>query len=250
MKMKTKVQVDNTDIQQKIKSMKNFFTPGGQANRILNEETLKTRDKIRVDVFSGSRLITGKGRSPVNKTTTYADQFKHKVTYNTKKQEIFLGMYGIPKKQTFSQRYFYSINQASELNGNPFNKLNTPTDVTASSKSTLRVPSALASIYASEMLNKNQRLKKIENNDDYLVARPSTLKGAAIKKKYHRGNAPIAFKRDKENNKLIPIGIFYEKAKYNKIDQYETPKIQVHTKNMMNTIIKIIMNRVKNILRS
>ena len=251
MKIKATVHIDNTDIQKRIKLLKTFFKPGGQAHRILDEEALKTRDKIRIDVFSGQRLITGKGRSSVNKTKAYTDLFKHKVTYNTKRQEIFLGMHGVPVKQKFSQRHLYSITQANSLQGNPFNKLSTPTNVTASSESTLRVPSALASTYASEMLNKNQRLKQIPNNEEYFVARPDALKGTAIKKRYGaKGNVPIAFKRDKENKKLIPIGIFYDKAKYDKIDQYETPKIQAHTSKMINVIGKTIMSTVKNILRS
>ena len=61
MKIKATVHIDNTDIQKRIKLLKIFFKPGGQAHRILDEEALKTRDKIRIDVLVGKDLSQERG---------------------------------------------------------------------------------------------------------------------------------------------------------------------------------------------
>ena len=250
MNIKVKVDVDNSDLEKAAERLKQFFKPGGQANRIMNEEALKARDIIRVDVFSGNRLITGAGRGSVPKTSKYFNLFKHKVTYNTKRQEIFLGMVGTPTVQSFTNKKFYSVHQAHQLKDSPFNKLVYPTTVEASAKSTLRVPSARAKQYAPEKLNKNERLKQIPKNKDknYFVTRPSELKGSRIKKRYGaKGNSPIAFKR--VGKSLIPIGMFYEKANYDKQKEYEYPKIETHTNNMARNIQRKIIDSVRRILK-
>ena len=248
MKIKVNVDVDNSELKKAAEQLKQFFKPGGQANRIFNEEALKTRDIIRADVFSGERLITGAGRDSMPKTAKYANLFKHRVTYNTKKQEIFLGLPGTPTVQSFTSKKFYSISQAHQLKDSPFNKISMPTSVTANAKSTLRVPSGLAKIYAPEKLNKNERLKQIKKDKKYFVVRPNQLKGSSVQKRYGAGgNSPIAFKR--EGKKLIPIGIFYDKANYDKQKEYEYPKIEKYTNNMARTIQQKLINAVRRILK-
>ena len=229
---------------------------------ILQKESMIAKDKIVKKTFSGDLARGSNSRPHATKSQKYNDSFFNKVSQNKSGITVNLSVRGVDKTTGLIKTKKYSY----------LNKLVDPSRYKANAQSTLRVPSAATKDHPEVLTEKTKRLKRIKNSKDFLVINParatnklnktivrtkkrhkvvSTIKRKTtyFSRKYDKVNNVMMFKRTKD--KLIPIGIAYGSATYNKQNRYKLFQIQkignTHF-GQNSSVVKNYLSKIKKIV--
>ncbi|MGL5955375.1 MAG: hypothetical protein ACRC0X_02030 [Brevinema sp.] len=221
-KIELLIEIDARELIKAKEKIDKFFAPHGQLHIILQNTANATKHKIQDKVLEGKRLITGEGRTSVEKSDKYSTRYFADVKYTEKQARVFLGFKGVgtTKIDTPVSGQFLSVirTDTTKMEGSYINKLFNPETLIGKSGDNLRIPSKFAETVIPQYLGIRKRVKKLPTNyephrdESFVTIDLQTWKNKQAKK-FTRINKVI-FKRDKKANKLIPVVAQYQTADY------------------------------------
>lgn len=217
--------IDDSEIKKAGLQFESFWN--STVSTLFQRMATEARDAVRIEVFSGEILRTGKGRPKAQKSRYYRDMFLAE-TKTLEDGTLWGALH--PKNIGADNRApsgyeFQSGGFLKNLMGNK--------TVKAQRGSTLRVPTGKAG--SSELTAKGSLRRGIiigGKSQYFTIKKGSGTYPKAFEKNLANNNNVLLFRRDhsvlggKEVQNIQLIGIFYAEAKYDKLPQYKLQKIE------------------------